>query len=52
MLSPVPAEALPDNLPLPEGSWKYALMALRTWTLLFSSHNTIKSAIIAVTKSA
>ena len=39
-------------LPVPEGSLKYPATASFTGWLVLSSHNTMKSAIIAVTKSA
>ena len=43
---------LPIIFPDPVGSWKYPPTAFLTFSLLMSSHSTMNSAIMAVTKSA
>ena len=49
---PAPAMEVPVIFPEPLGSLKYPPTAFLTCSLLDSNHSTMKSAIIAVTKSA
>src|SRR5207302_1255955 len=50
--SPDPCMLLPTCFDVPVGSLKYPPTATCTCLLLFNNHNTMNSAIIAVTKSA
>ena len=50
--SPEPTRLVPTLLAVPEGSLKYPPTASCTCLLELSSHSTMKSAIMAVTKSA
>ena len=51
-LSLVPVWSDPVIVDLPRGSLKYPATACRTFSLVFISHSTMNSDIIAVTKSA